>query len=184
MEPIEVPYAPTSEQIRSELNNGIFLLLAALGIALLFGFAAVYTVVDHARFMQDAEPDTGVVQSIEQKMRSGRRGRTTIDYYAIVEGSHGIVRISVDDPLPVGSMVGYLYSPSMKSARIPGNNLLYMGIAGLIFGGVIWMCGWRSYKFLRSWYRFSNGYFVVGRHATDGIQGSTVSMGSKVLAPR
>lgn len=40
MEPIEVPYAPTSEQIRSDLNNGVFFLLAAVGLALLFGIAS------------------------------------------------------------------------------------------------------------------------------------------------
>ncbi len=169
MEPIEIPYAPTSEQIRSDLNNGIFFLLATLGLAVLFGGAAVYTVVDHSRFMRDAESDTGVVQSIEQQMRSGRRGSTRIDYYAIVEGNHGTVRISIDDPVPVGSMLSYLYSPSMQSARIPGNNLLYMGIVGVMFGGFIGFCGWRSYKFFRSWYRFANGHYKVV--ATSIVQG-------------
>lgn len=161
MEPIEVPCAPTSEQLRADLGNGIFFLLATLGVALLYISLAVYIVADHSRFMQDAQPDTGVVQSIESKTRTGRRGRKIVDYYATVIGSHGPVSISVDDPIPVGSKLNYLYSPAMKSARTADNKLLSMGLVSLIPLGIIGASGWRSYEFLRSWYRFANGHYVV-----------------------
>ena len=161
MEPIEVLRAPTAKEIRSQLDNGIFLLLFALFVAAVFVSAAVYTIVDHTRFMQDARPATGIVQSIEHKTRTGRRGRTIIDYYAFVQSSNGVVRLATDDPLPVGMQVDYLYSPSMNKGRIPDSNLQMMVIVGLLFTGFIGYCGWRSYKFFRSWYRFSRGHFIV-----------------------
>jgi hypothetical protein len=162
MEPIDVPFAPTSEQIRSELNNGIFLLLFTLVLAAVLGGAVVYAVVDHSRFMRDAQRDTGIVQSVESETRRGRRGRTTIDYYATLEGRHGTVRLSIDEPVPVGSRLAYLYSPSMQSARIPGNTLSTMGLVGAVMMGCFVVhCGHRTYKNFRSWYRFANGYYKV-----------------------
>ena len=162
MEPMEVPHAPTPEQISSELKNGLFLLLFALGFAVLCGGVVVYFLWDHSRFLKDAEAITGVVQSIERSDRRDHRGRRLITHYAIVKGDHGTMRISITDPLPVGAKVDYLYSPSMMSARIPGGMDTWWWLGSLFFFLVVYT-GFRSYAFLRSWYLFSHGHYVVVR---------------------
>jgi hypothetical protein len=114
MQPVRLKVKPTFKTVAGSICGGLFGLAVATGLAI-----ALFVMLRAShQFDRDGKAYIGAVKEIETNTRRGRRGRQIVTHTAHVDGPNGELTMSIDEPVPVGTEVRYIYSPSLDDGRI------------------------------------------------------------------
>lgn len=116
--------------------------LGLLFMGLLLGYVSFVGVDSMGRwcysehqFSLDSVEGKGKVVDVEKShVRTGtRRVKSVTLITLVVESEHGVLRIGSVEPLPIGAIVHYDYSPSQQTARFHGEgSMFWVALSGVI----------------------------------------------------